>query len=284
MFAGLFIGIAQVLIRDFFRHGISDTELVEKKLAISTYAVILYSDKQKSFNREMRKQSQDKRSFILAQSAPHDSAIEGIRCLRTMLQFSMENKTNNVINILGASPGIGKSFISINLAQVLVDAGKRILLIDTDMRKGKIYQHFGCEKTPGLAELLLGEAQLDSSVVTISNGFDFIPTGNYPHKPTELLMGQAFQNLIAALAKNYDHIIIDTPPVLAVSDAIIVAKHAATNLMIVGMATNQLDELEVAVKRIRKNGIAIDGLVFNDNVNLKKTHKQYNYYYAYDVK
>lgn len=278
-FIGLFIGIAQVLIRDFLRKGVTDTEMVEKKLGISAYGVILYSEKQRSHNSRSRKGN-----FILAQTAPHDIAIEGIRSLRTMLQFSHNNTSScDIISILGASPGIGKSFISVNLAQIMFDAGKRVLLIDSDMRKGKLHQHFGLEKTNGLSELIKGECALNQALHQIQEGFDFIPNGSCPSKPTELLLNKRFNTLILDLAKEYDNVIIDTPPILAVSDGIIVAKLAAINLLIIGIGKNHIDELEMATKRIRKNHINIDGLVFNDGVNLRKSHKQYNYYYAYEA-
>lgn len=282
VFLGLFVGIGQVLIRDFLRKGVTDPDLVEKRLGLPTYAVVLYSEKQRQFNREMRRSGNTNRSFILAQSAPHDIAVEGIRSLRTMLQFSKQEAKNNLISIVGASPGIGKSFVAINLAQMLVDAGKSVLLVDTDMRKGKINQYFGYTKSPGLAEIINGTADIASVLKTVANGFDFIPTGSCPSKPTELLMSKQYSNCIEQLSKSYDQIILDTPPILAVSDGVIVAKQCATNLIIVGMGTNQIDELEVMVKRLRKNGISIDGLVFNDGVNLRKATKQYNYYYAYE--
>lgn len=282
-FAGLFLGIAQVLFRDFFRRGITDTELVEKRLGIPTYAVVLFSDKQRQFNRELKKKSAVRRSFILAQSAPHDMAVEGVRGLRTMLQFTQAESKNNLICILGASPHIGKSFISINLTQMLADAGQRVLLIDADLHKGRINQHFCCDKSPGLTEILMGTVEPDATIKKITGAFDFIPTGSYTHKPTELLMTDQFIKLIERLAPLYDKVVIDTAPVLAVSDGIIIARHAATNLMIVGMGVNRMDELEILSKRLDKNGIKIAGLVFNDGVNLRKSNKQYNYYYAYDA-
>lgn len=281
LFLGLFVSIAQVLIRDFFKGGISDTESVEKQLELPTFSVVLHSDKQKQFNKELKRNNNQKGSFILAQSAPHDIAIEGIRSLRTMLQFHMACAKNNRISIMGASPSIGKSFIAVNLAQMLVDADKKILLIDVDIRRGEIYQYVGCDKSPGMTDLLIGKATYEQCIRHINSGFDFISNGNYQNKPTELLMTKTYNTLLDALSKKYDYIIIDTPPILAVSDAIIVAQHTATNLFVIGMGKNKLDEIQVAVQRVKKNGIQIGGLVFNDGTNLKKSHKQYNYYYSY---
>jgi tyrosine-protein kinase Etk/Wzc len=265
-----------------FRRGVNDTEFVEECLGISTFAIIPYSLKQKQLNREMKRKIQPNRSYILAKNQPKDIAIEGIRSLRTMLQFTLAQANNNIVGILGASPNIGKSFVSTNLAQVLVDSGKHVLLIDCDMRKGKVNQYLGQNKSPGFSELLANTKGIEEVVRNVAIRFDFIAAGEYPKNPSEILMSEKLNFLLTKFSKFYDIVIIDTPPVLAVTDAIIIAKHAATNLMVIGSDSDQLEELKLMVKRVKRSGIEIDGLVFNNKIKTEKAYGQCNYYYAYE--
>lgn len=279
---GFILSLGLIFLRDLFQHGVSDTELVEDRLGIPTFAIIPYSMKQKQYNREMKRRLDMHRPFVLAQIAPKDIAIEGIRSLRTMLQFTLEQAENNIISVLGPSPGIGKSFLSTNLARILVDSGKRVLLIDCDMRKGKTNQYLGQKKTPGFSELLTGKKQTADVISHVDSRFDFIACGDYPKHPSEILMTEQLKVLLKQFSQEYDIVIIDTPPVLAVTDGVIIAKQAATNLMIIGSGTNHLEELELMVKRVKRNGVEIHGLVFNNNVQTKREYGQYNYYYAYE--
>lgn len=280
---GLFVSVMIIILRDMFRKGVDDVEFIEERLGIDAFAIIPFSTKQKQFNREMKRKLSRKNKFILAADTPKDIAIEGIRSLRTILQFTLTKDKNNIISIMGASPNIGKSFISLNLAQVLADSGKRVLLLDCDMRKGKLNQYLAQKNSPGFAELLAHEKSLEEVVVNINEGFDFIASGEYPKNPSEMLLGPQLNESLTILSKNYDIVIIDTPPVLAVTDAIIISKWAAVKLMVIGCNSDQLKELELMVKRVRKNGLVIDGLVFNNKILEKQAYGQHNYYYAYDT-
>lgn len=278
---GLLMGMMTVFMRDMVRQRQNNSELIEECLGIPTYAIVPYSMKQKQFNREIRRNPTAEHFFVLALDSPKDIAIEGIRNLRTVLQLNVAQAKNNVISVLGASPSIGKSFISINLTQVLADIGKNVILIDCDLRKGKSNLHLGKKKSPGFSEVLMGKQRLEEVIHHIGVGFDFIAAGTYPRNPSELLMSSHFRNLVNKLSQQYDLVIIDTPPVLAVTDAIVIAKHAGTNLMVIG-SDDLLDELQLTVKRVKRNDIEIDGLIFNHKVHTEATYGQCNYYYAYE--
>lgn len=280
---GLFLSVMIIIVRDMLKQGVEDVESVEEKLGIDTFAIIPFSMKQKQFNRELKRKLNKKAKFILAAEAPKDIAIEGIRSLRTILEFTLTQANNNIISIMGASPNIGKSFISLNLAQVLADSGKSVLLIDCDMRKGKLNQYLARKNSPGFAELLSYKKNLEDIVVNVGERFDFIPSGEYPKNPSEMLLSHQLKEFLAKFSRSYDIVIIDTPPVLAVTDAIIISKWAGTNLMVIGCGSDQLKELELMVKRVKKNGIVIDGLVFNNKVLTRQVYGQHNYYYAYET-
>lgn len=279
---GFVIGIALTLLRELFQRRVDDPEHVEARLKIPSFAIIPHSLKQKELSHEMKRKIHLHQPFILARTAPKDIATEGIRSLRTILQFTLAQSRNNMVSILGARPDIGKSFVAVNLAQVLVDSDKRVLLIDSDMRKGKIHASLAQNKSPGLAELLAHENDYTDHVIHhISEGFDFIAAGDYPKHPSELLLTPRLENLLTRCSKDYDVVVIDTPPILAVTDSIIIAKHTSINLMVVGIGTDQMEEIELTVKRVKKNGIEIQGLVFNNKAISQKNFGPYNYYYQY---
>ena len=279
---GLILSLMIIFLRDVFKKSISSVEEVEQQLAIPTFAIVPYSQNQNRYMQEMRKHKNNQHSYVLAKCESSDIAIEGIRGLRTLLQHSLLKASNNIISIMGASPNIGKSFISVNLSQVLVDTKKRVLLIDCDMRRGKMHNYFKAKKSPGFSNLLTEAYAMDDIIRHVDDYFDFIPAGDYPKNPSELLLTPRLDVIMQQFAKSYDVVIIDTPPVLAVTDAILIAKLTSINLLVIGYGKDQIEELEITVKRIRKNGLNIEGLVFNTREAIKGDYMQYNYYYAYE--
>jgi tyrosine-protein kinase Etk/Wzc len=223
-----------------------------------------------------------------------DLAIESLRSLRTTLHFAFLEAQNNIIMITGPSPGVGKTFVSINLAAVLADAGKKILLIDGDMRKGFINKVLGVERENGLSELVSntgsdGVSKWDKAIhrIPIAN-LDFIPTGTIPPNPSELLLHERFGHLLASISKNYDHVIIDSPPILAVTDAAIIGRLASATLMVVKAGQHPMRELEQSVKRLSQAGVNLKGVVFNDLPELSSRYgygygqNKYVYQYSYN--
>ena len=168
-------------------------------------------------------------NYLLASEDRTDTAVEAIRALRTNIYFSMLDAPNNVLMITGAAPEAGKSFISANLATVMAQSGKRVLLIDTDMRKGYLDRLFGLTPEFGLSDILNGKAAPAKAVQeTGIENLHLISSGSYPSNPSELLMDNRFNELLAHASQRYDYVILDTPPVLAVTDAVIIGQHAGT--------------------------------------------------------
>ena len=192
----------------------------------------------------------------------------------------MLDAPNNVLMITGAAPEAGKSFISANLATVMAQSGKRVLLIDTDMRKGYLDRLFGLTPEFGLSDILNGKAAPAKAVQeTGIENLHLISSGSYPSNPSELLMDNRFNELLAHASQRYDYVILDTPPVLAVTDAVIIGQHAGTVLMISRYAHTRARELEASVERLKQNHINIKGVVLN---GMKREANNSYDYYAYD--
>jgi tyrosine-protein kinase Etk/Wzc len=278
---GLIVGVVLVFIRKALHRGVEDPDQIEKHLNIPVYATIPHSDAQVKIVEKLKRlnKQQADQAVILALENKEDLAIESLRSLRTTLHFAFLEAQNNIIMITGPSPCLGKTFVSTNLAVVLADAGKKILLIDGDLRKGFIHKNLGVSRENGLSDLISGTITLDKAVhhIAVAN-IDFIPTGSIPPNPSELLLHERFGQLLETLGKQYDHIIIDSPPILAVTDACIIGRMASATLMVVKAGQHPMRELEQCTKRLAQAGVYMKGIVFND---LPETSSRYGYGYGY---
>ncbi|MGZ8942503.1 MAG: polysaccharide biosynthesis tyrosine autokinase [Methylobacter sp.] len=282
---GLILGIAFGFIRKALRHGVEDPDLIEQKLHIPVYASIPHSNEQEKLSKKLKRNYGRKSNepLILAIQNKEDLAIESLRSLRTTLHFAFLEAQNNIIMITGPSPGVGKTFVALNLAAVLADAGKKILLLDGDLRKGFINKVLGIGRENGLSELISNPTSNWAPLVNkaihripIAN-LDFIPTGAIPPNPSELLLHERFGELLASISKNYDHVIIDSPPLLAVTDAAIIGRIASATLMVVKAGQHPMRELEQSVKRLTQAGVHLKGAIFND---LSQSSIRYGYVYG----
>ncbi|TWX54068.1 polysaccharide biosynthesis tyrosine autokinase [Colwellia hornerae] len=275
---GGMLAIAIVLIQKALHKGVEDPSEIEA-IGMPVYASVPFSAYQDKLSDLMigKKRKKQTGKKVLAVDNPADLSIEALRSLRTSLHFAMMEAKNNVIAISGPSPGVGKSFISTNLGVVLAQSGQKVLLIDADMRKGYIHKHFDFAWKNGLSEYLSGQQTLEQ--VTKSTdvaGFDIITRGQVPPNPSELLMHANFSKLIAEIKTQYDIIIIDTPPILAVTDPAIVGGHAGSMLLVTRFGQNGIKEIDYARQRFEQNGIDVKGVVFNGV--LKKASNAYGYY------
>lgn len=286
LLGGMF-AVAIVLVQKALHRGIEDPSEIEA-IGLPVYASVPYSenqDKLLGFSKSRKSKSVAKAKSILAIDNPADLSIEALRSLRTSLHFAMMEAKNNIIAISGPSPGVGKSFISVNLAAVLAQSGKRVLIIDADMRKGYLQTQFGLKWDDGLSDYLSGRLNL-AQVTKPSNveGLSVITRGQIPPNPSELLMHSNFSRLVAEVSSAYDLVIIDTPPILAVTDPAIVSAHTGTTLLVTRFGQNHLREIELTRNRFEQNGIDVKGVIFNGV--LKKASNAYGYYgyYSYEYK
>ncbi|HBS7534235.1 TPA: polysaccharide biosynthesis tyrosine autokinase [Klebsiella pneumoniae] len=278
---GLFVAIGVVLLRVFLRRGIETPEQLEE-LGINVYASIPVSEtfSLKKTVKKSKRNSYSDAEIFLALENPADLAIEAIRGLRTSLHFAMMEARNIILMISGASPNAGKTFVSTNLAAVISQTGKKVLLIDTDMRKGYTHKLFNINNDHGLSDFLSGKNDINKTIKTIDvAGFDFIPRGIVPPNPAELLMHKRFGELLKWANENYDLVILDTPPILAVTDAAIIGNYSGTTLLVARFELNSPKEIEVSIKRFEQSGVHIKGCILNGMV--KKASSYYSYGYSH---
>ncbi len=276
---GGMLGMGLVFVRDMLRQGVKTPEEVEAKTGLPVYATIPDSEQLKLLERNARKSGQG--DFLLARSAPKDLAVESMRSLRTNLAFALMEAPNNRIMITGPSPGVGKSFVSANLAELLAETGKKVLLIGADLRKGHLYKIFGEKGEKGLADMLVDPTL--NAVYSAGKNLDLLSGGKYPPNPSELLMSPNFTQLLDKVSAQYDVVIIDTPPVLAVTDAAIIGEQCGTTFMVVRAELNPAREIDYATKRLQQAGVNVRGAVLNGLVKTASRYGNYGYYqYSYD--
>nr|APE73813.1 Wzc [Acinetobacter baumannii] len=280
IFIGGFIGILIALLRNMLRTGVKDSTQIENDLNLPVYATVPRSPIQETRMNILKK----KKSIpILAVKSSDDIAIESLRSIRTAIHFALTTAKNNIIMIAGPSPEVGKSFISTNLATIFAQGNKRVLLIDADMRRGYMHKYFDVDVKPGLSELLSGQADLQKVLhKTQVTNLDVITRGKSPTNPSEMLSSTQFKDLLEKFQSQYDHIIIDTPPVLAVTDGIIISQYTGVNLIVARYAKSQMKELELTVNRFEQAGVKVNGFILNDIQRASAGYGYgYNYAYAY---
>ena len=281
---GIVFSVSVVIIKTFFNKGIESPEQLEE-LGVNVYASIpvsewLLSNKGRTKGLSHKGKFKKQEHSFLAIENPADLAIEAIRGLRTSLHFAMMEAKNNVLMISGATPDAGKTFISSNLSAIIAQTGKKILFIDADMRKGYVHKLLltGQDNCKGLSEVLSSNENFEKVVHNINfANFDFIARGQIPPNPAELLMHKRFEELMTWAMENYDLIIIDTPPILAVTDAAVIGRYAGTSLLVARFEENTPKEIYFAVKRFEQNGVTVKGCILNGVV--KKASSYYGYGY-----
>ncbi|AIW98907.1 MULTISPECIES: polysaccharide biosynthesis tyrosine autokinase [Klebsiella] len=286
---GLSIAIGVVFLRIMLRRGIETPEQLEE-IGINVYASVPVAESlvsnERSIKNIRKKITHKEYTGLLATTNPADLAIEAIRGLRTSLHFAMIEARNNILMISGASPNAGKTFISSNLAAVVAQTGKKVLFIDTDMRKGYVHKVFDVENDNGLSNYLSGKLGLEATLKKIPEaGFDFISRGVVPPNPTELLMHRRMEEMLKWASQNYDLVILDTPPILAVTDAAIIGHYAGTTLLVARFELNTVKEMDVAFKRFEQSGIVAKGCILNGIVKKASSYYGYGYnHYGYSYK
>ncbi|EPU3761164.1 polysaccharide biosynthesis tyrosine autokinase [Escherichia coli] len=287
VFGGI-VSIGLVLLRVFLRKGIESPEQLEE-VGCNVNASIPVAEAYTKITEQSKKWSRKENKInqgFLAVDNPADLAIEAIRGLRTSLHFAMMESRNNVLMISGASPNAGKTFVSSNLSAVIAQTGKKVIFIDTDMRKGRTHKLFNVSNDNGLSDILSGKISIEKSIKKISSaGFDYISRGMAPPNPAELLMHKRFAELINWASENYDIVVLDTPPILAVTDPAVIGHYAGTTLLVARFELNTVKEIEVSIKRFENTGIQVKGCILNGVVKKASSYYGYGYsHYGYSYK
>ncbi|MCG3760316.1 polysaccharide biosynthesis tyrosine autokinase [Vibrio cincinnatiensis] len=281
---GGMLSVAFVLVKAALHHGVENPDDIEQ-IGLSVYASVPKSNLQLELSNKLKRhRKQNQELTLLAESNPADLSVEALRGLRTSLHFAMMEAKNNVLMISGPAPQIGKSFVSTNFSAVAAKTGQKVLLIDADMRKGYLQQPFGLAWENGLSDFLCGKIGLNEAIKTTQvDNLDIMTRGQVPPNPSELLMHPRFKELMEWASEHYDLVIVDTPPVLAVTDPSIVGALAGTTLMVARFGMNTVKEIDVARNRFEQSGIEVKGVILN--ATEKKALSYYGYgYYNYSYK
>jgi len=276
---GLLAGVVLALTRNAFTRGIRNPHEIEVHAGLNVYSTIPLSTRQAELARIAFARKPG--VHLLATHDPQDGAIESLRSLRTALQFAMLEAPNNRVLITGATPGVGKSFVSANFAAILANAGRRVLLIDADMRKGHLNYYFGTERERGFSEVIAGNLKPSDAIRReVLPNMDLLTTGVLPPNPAELMMSGGFARLLDDLSSQYDLIIMDTPPILAAADTLGVAGQAGTVLLVARAGLTQIGELHESAKRLAQAGKAVNGVLFNAVDLTRRHYGSYGYKYG----
>ncbi|WOD20785.1 polysaccharide biosynthesis tyrosine autokinase [Paraburkholderia kirstenboschensis] len=260
---GLIAGTGFVFLRRNMFKGIDDPEHIERAFHLPVFGLVPMSAEQTLLENGFQRGGERLRS-VLANARPKDVTVESLRSLRTSMQFTMMDAKNRIVMLTGPMAGVGKSFLTVNLAVLLAHSGKRVLMIDGDMRRGVLERFLGGTQDNGLSELLSGQISLEEAIrASEIENLTFISCGRRPPNPSELLMSPRLPQYLDGLAKRYDVILIDTPPVLAVTDASIIGAYAGSTFFVMRSGMHSEGEITDALKRLRAAGVHVQGGIFN---------------------
>ena len=293
---GVISGVFLVFMRRHVMTGVTDPLFVERRLSVPVLGEILFSPQQVQLNPDtvgaarkalpsygrttgpFRRSSYVPYPFestagataphgggsVLAGRYPNDPSVEALRAVRTALTRDLAHAPNNIVMLTGPTPSAGKSFVAANLAVLHAEIGCKVLLIDADMRRGHLASYFGMSNRGGLSEVLSGQIPLRNALRYVgSDGMSFLACGERPDNPAALLMRQTFKDLLAKLSKQFDLVIVDTPPFLAVTDASIIASEAGATILVLRSGMQSEDEIADTVKKLERAEGRIVGAVFN---------------------
>ena len=271
---GLLLGTGTVILRFTLQSRDDVPALLEFQTQIPLYAAIPHSKKQQHWAR-LLESGKDRDFDVLINHDPLDGAVQSLRGLGNTLEMALDRDCK-VMMFSSPAAGMGKSFIAANLAPLLASLKKRVLIIDADLHNGRLHGTFAINKQPGLSDLLAGNATLGDVIVSLPGlGIDLIPRGNVVFNPADLLVTAAVSDSLVQLKSFYNHIIMDSPPVQGVTDALILGKHADATFLVVKEGRYSAQELENSFRRLQLVGIKPSGFIIND---MKAGSSNFPYY------
>ncbi len=202
---------------------------------------------------------------LLARAAPQDPAIEGLRTLHLSLTMRARTLAAKVILITSPTYGAGNAFVASNLAALMAETGKRVLLVETDLRMPSMHRYVDLDqRAPGLTDVLYGMKLIDEVIVPHATAnLDALLQGSMTDNPGALLMTEGVGEILRDLRQRYDHIVLHAPPLLGVGDALAVGRLADCALLVVRAEQSLVNEVQESVQRLERSGIRLEGLIFN---------------------
>ena len=263
------LGIGLAFLQEYLDDTIKSADEAKRVMGFPLLAIIPHIS-------AFEGQNKSAKNMIITQHEPKSAVSEAFRALRTSLHFSGINKENKIILITSSFPQEGKSIVSSNLSSVIAQTKARVLIIDCDLRRSSLHEKFGYSKTPGLSEILTGDITFAKAIHdTDIEGLDLISAGTNPPNPSELLGSEAMRQLITTQRKNYDYIVIDAPPVMAVSDAPVLTSVCDLVVLVVEAGRVPIKIAQRMREMLSTIKAPVAGIVFNDKSGKGETYEYY---------
>ena len=215
--------------------------------------------------------------MFIVEKEPKSIAAESYRTLRTNIQYSSFDKEYKVIMVTSSEPTEGKSTTAGNLALCLAQGGKKVILVDCDLRKPSLHKKFKISNLVGLSDVIIGKEDFDSSVHKHNSNLVILTSGKIPPNPSEMLSSKAMENLLEDLKTKFDYIVLDTPPVQAVTDSQVLAAKADGTIIVIKAEKTKKDSVQSAINLLKKVNANIIGTVLN---GIDNSRSKYYYYYG----
>ena len=263
LLSGIFVSIALALLKRAVIDRVAAAPEIEFGTGLTVYAQVPRSKAQELLARGAP--STGRGNLVLAHTSSDDAAIESLRSFHSALDFALMNAPNRIVQIAGPTPFVGKSFVSANLAALIGASGQRVLLVDTDLRRGTLHLSVGAAVGPGVAEIVVENLGFEDVVQrSVLPGVDFISCGDYSENPSGVLLHRNFQTFLRQVEAEYDLVLIDSPPILPVADSGIVAKQSGTVFLVVRQGLTSLADIRESAKRFAQLGVPLRGVILND--------------------
>lgn len=271
MLGGFLLGCGLIFLqRMMYGNGVISASEIERETNVSVFSKIVKT-------RMDNIPSYRERLFCLAAVAPENLSVEQLRLLRSALEFSFLDAGNKVLLVSGISPGAGKSFVSMNLAYLFAMMGKKVLLVDADLRKSRLSE----KKAAGLSDVLCGKSNLEDVVDKVCDGaFEFLPIGKRNNNPNELLSSKNFEEFIKHSKESYDVVLVDTPPINLVADAQSIARYVDFALLVLRYRMDSMENIKEALAALDIAGVQKRAFVLNQCYN-DGSFLSYGYYKKY---
>jgi capsular exopolysaccharide synthesis family protein len=275
LLVGLFLGLVIAFFLEYLDQTIKTASDVERAVKIPVLGLIPYDPRASHIVHSGRRRGG---LSLITSAAPDDPTSEAYRVLRTNVTFvSAEQRALQLICVTSAGPSEGKSTTAANLAITLAQQGSHTLLVDADLRRPLVHRAFNLVQEPGLTDILVGTSAAREAIrPNVIRGLDVLPGGALPPNPSELLGSEAMHRLLGELRSQYDTIIFDTPPALAVTDATVLGTNADAVILVIRVGETEEQAVQRAVEGFRRVQARVAGAVLN---GVQKTRDRYYYYY-----